>query len=374
MKPAASEFADTEQMMEAAERLYGPYRWERYDLLVLPPSFPFGGMENPRLTFATPTILAGDRSLVSLVAHELAHSWSGNLVTNATWRDFWLNEGFTTYIERRIMEEVYGARARRDGRVLGRQDLEKEIAGIPNELEILHIDLRGRDPDDGFTDVPYEKGALFAAPPRGGLRPRALRRLPARLLRPLRLPEHHDGRVPARTWTSTSSARLRIWRPASRSRSGSSLPGSPPPPRVSPPRGSRRSRSSAAAGWRARSRRPRIPAQKWTTHEWLHFLRTLPSPLPAEKMAELDRAFGLTRARNAEVAHQWLLMAVRGSYEAAYPRLEEFLTSHGPPQVRQAAVRGAGEDRGRTRAGRSRSTARPGPSTTRSPCRRWMRS
>ena len=95
-------------MIDAAEKLYGPYRWGRYDLLVLPPSFPFGGMENPRLTFATPTILAGDRSLVSLVAHELAHSWSGNLVTNATWNDFWLNEGFTVYFEHRIMEEVYG--------------------------------------------------------------------------------------------------------------------------------------------------------------------------------------------------------------------------------------------------------------------------
>src|SRR6185436_14049891 len=105
---AAFEFADTEPMIHAVEELYGPYRWGRYDLLVLPPSFPFGGMENPRLTFATPTILSGDRSLVNLVAHELAHSWSGNLVTNATWNDFWLNEGFTVYFERRIMEEVSG--------------------------------------------------------------------------------------------------------------------------------------------------------------------------------------------------------------------------------------------------------------------------
>src|SRR5439155_12241219 len=105
---AAAEFSDTEQMLEAAQSLYGPYRWGRYDLLVLPPSFPFGGMENPTLTFATPTILAGDKSLVSLVAHELAHSWSGNLVTNATWSDFWLNEGFTVYVERRILEKLYG--------------------------------------------------------------------------------------------------------------------------------------------------------------------------------------------------------------------------------------------------------------------------
>jgi leukotriene-A4 hydrolase len=155
---AAAEFDDIERMMDAAERLYGPYRWDRYDILVLPPSFPFGGMENPRLTFATPTVLAGDKSLVSLVAHELAHSWSGNLVTNATWSDFWLNEGFTTYIERRLVEEVYGRERSEMEAVLGRQDLEDEIARLPDRDEILHIDLAGRDPDDGATRLPYEKG------------------------------------------------------------------------------------------------------------------------------------------------------------------------------------------------------------------------
>ena len=158
---AAREFEDTEAMIEATERIYGPYRWERYDLLVLPPSFPFGGMENPRLTFATPTILAGDKSLVSLVAHELAHSWSGNLVTNATWRDFWLNEGFTTYIERRIIEELYGRGREEMEAVLGRQVLQGDLDRLADPDEILHIDLTGRDPDDGMTQVPYEKGALF---------------------------------------------------------------------------------------------------------------------------------------------------------------------------------------------------------------------
>src|SRR5439155_18444338 len=135
--------------------------WDRSDVLVLPPSFPFGGMENPRLTFATPTVLAGDKSLVALVAHELAHSWAGNLVTNATWRDFWLNEGFTVYLERRIMEKVYGkARAEAEA-MLGRRGLDREIAGLPKPDQILHIDLKNRHPDDGFTDIPYEKGALF---------------------------------------------------------------------------------------------------------------------------------------------------------------------------------------------------------------------
>ncbi len=161
LEKSAYELADTEKMVEAAEKLYGQYRWGRYDLLVLPPSFPFGGMENPMLTFATPTILAGDRSLVSLVAHELAHSWSGNLVTNATWSDFWLNEGTTTYIERRIIEELYGKPRREMETMLGRKVLDGELAEFDERDEILHVDLNGRDPDDGFTEVPYEKGSLY---------------------------------------------------------------------------------------------------------------------------------------------------------------------------------------------------------------------
>jgi aminopeptidase N len=143
---AAKELSDTEKMVVATERLYGPYRWGRYDILVLPPSFPYGGMENPRLTFATPTILAGDKSLVSLVAHELAHSWSGNLVTNATWRDFWLNEGFTTYLERRILEVVYGRPREEMEAALGLRDLNEEIAGLDDRDEILHIDLKAAIP------------------------------------------------------------------------------------------------------------------------------------------------------------------------------------------------------------------------------------
>src|SRR6201997_4589155 len=132
-----------EKKLEAAEKLYGPYRWERYDVLVLPPSFPFGGMENPRLTFATPTVIAGDKSLVSLVAHELAHSWSGNLVTNATWSDFWLNEGFTVYLERRIIEKVYGQEREEMEAMLGRRELDREMASLPEKDRVLYLPLEG---------------------------------------------------------------------------------------------------------------------------------------------------------------------------------------------------------------------------------------
>ncbi len=161
VEKAAWEFALTERMIAAAEKLYGPYRWERYDILVLPPSFPFGGMENPRLTFATPTVLAGDRSLVALIAHELAHSWSGNLVTNATWNDFWLNEGFTVYFEHRIMEAVNGREFDEMSAQLGKDALLREMEELTPRDTWLHLDLAGRDPDDGLTDVAYEKGYLF---------------------------------------------------------------------------------------------------------------------------------------------------------------------------------------------------------------------
>ena len=181
---AAAEFADLESMVTAAEALLGPYRWGRYDVLVLPPSFPFGGMENPRLTFATPTVLAGDKSLVSLLAHELAHSWSGNLVTNATWSDFWLNEGFTTYVERRIMEAVYGKPRADVFRVLGlarpARRRSTRLGGMQSKDTVLHVDLKGRDPDDGVTQIPYEKGAALLRLIEQTVGPREVRRLPAR--------------------------------------------------------------------------------------------------------------------------------------------------------------------------------------------------
>jgi aminopeptidase N len=163
IEKAAYEFVDIGRMVNTAEQLYGPYQWGRYDVLVLPPGFPIGGMENPRLTFCTPTIIAGDRSLVSLIAHELAHSWSGNLVTNATWNDFWLNEGFTDYFERRIIEQMYGKSYSDMLWELGYQDLVENVneLGPKSKDTWLKLDLKGRDPDDGLTDIPYEKGSHF---------------------------------------------------------------------------------------------------------------------------------------------------------------------------------------------------------------------
>jgi aminopeptidase N len=165
LSACAYEFDAIPQMISAAEKLYGPYQWEQYDILVLPYSFPFGGMENPMLTFANPTLLAGDKSLVSVIAHELAHSWSGNLVTNRTWNDFWLNEGFTVYFEQRIMESIYGKEVADILALIEFDELRDELKRIrksahPDDSK-LHLTLEGRNPDDGMTDIAYVKGAFF---------------------------------------------------------------------------------------------------------------------------------------------------------------------------------------------------------------------
>ena len=299
---AADEFADTESMMAATEQLYGPYRWERYDLLVLPPSFPFGGMENPRLTFATPTILAGDRSLVSLVAHELAHSWSGNLVTNATWRDFWLNEGFTVYLERRIVEAVYGPDREAMEAVLGLRALHADLERLDDADQILHVDLAGRDPDAGMTQVPYEKGALFLrrleeaagrerfdAFLRGYFDHFAFRSITtadflAYAAEHLLADEALAGAVPVEEWVRAPGLPADAPRPASEAFDVV---------------------ETAAAQWAGGAvRAADLETAAWTTHEWLHFLAVLPERLEPARMAELDGAFGLTGSPNAEIAHQ----------------------------------------------------------------------
>jgi len=326
---AASEFADMNRMLEAGEALYGPYRWGRYDVLVLPPSFPFGGMENARLTFATPTILAGDKSLVDTIAHELAHSWSGNLVTNATWRDFWLNEGITTYLSMRIMETVYGpARAEMEG-ALEKGLLLTELARLPAPDQVLHIDLKDRDPDqDGMTEVPYAKGMLF-----------------------LRLLEDTFGRerfdpflrsyfqhfafqsVTTEDFASFLKSNLFDSDPAlARTIPLDQWLYQPGLPADAPKMASSAlAKVDALAGqWTSgRILVANLPGRTWTTHEWLEFLRTLPPDIGRERMGELDRTFHLTASTNAEITAEWLKLAVRNRYQPADAKLEQFLTTVG---------------------------------------------
>jgi leukotriene A-4 hydrolase/aminopeptidase len=327
IEKSAFELSDTEKMVEATEKIYGAYRWGRYDLLVLPPSFPFGGMENPMLTFATPTILAGDKSLVSLVAHELAHSWSGNLVTNATWRDFWLNEGFTTYLERRIIESVYGLPRREMEATLGRVSVEEELKGFEERDQILHVDLKGRDPDDGFTGVPYEKGALFLR----HLEENVGRKKFDKFVRGY-FDNHAFQSITTETFvtylqknlldqnTNVSRADVDEWIYKS------GLPQNAPQPKSDAfARVETQSQNWLGGKIAARD----IQTTQWTTQEWLHFLQGLPTDLGAAKMGELDTAFKLTARGNSEIAFQWLLMSIKNNYTQAFARLEEFLTTIG---------------------------------------------
>jgi aminopeptidase N len=327
---AAYEMAELERFVDAAEALYGPYRWGRYDVLVLPPSFPFGGMENPRLTFATPTILAGDRSLVSLIAHELAHSWSGNLVTNATWSDFWLNEGFTTYFENRIMEALYGPERAAMLASLGWGGLQEaiEAAGGPTGADTrLHLDLAGRDPDAGLTDIAYEKGATFL---------RTLEQAVGRARWDAYLRSYFDRHAfqPMTTERFLEDLRANLIRgDAELERRlmldewayGTGLPAN-----------AVRRESTAFARVEEQAQRfvagtpaAQLATRQWSTQEWQHFLGALPQGLTAAQLGDLDRAFRLSEQGNSEILFAWLQIAVKHRYEPALPALERFLTTQG---------------------------------------------
>jgi leukotriene A-4 hydrolase/aminopeptidase len=328
LEAAAAEFEDTESMLIATENKYGPYSWDRYDLLILPPSFPFGGMENPRLSFITPTVIAGDKSLVSLIAHELAHSWSGNTVTNATWRDLWLNEGFTTYLTYRIMEMVYGENRYNMEAVLGYQDLQADINSLTPDDQILAIDLRGRNPDDVFSNIPYEKGALF------------LREIEQKIGRDnfdkflLSYFEHFsfksittdefiaylDDTLLIQYADKLDKARINAWIFEPGIPEGAPVPESDAFVNV----------DNAREQWlTGKSSADKIQTQDWTVHQWLYFLNNMPELLGEKQLGELDAAFSLTASKNNEIAHSWLMIAVKNEYKPAYERLYEYLTTIG---------------------------------------------
>jgi aminopeptidase N len=324
---SAYEFADMEKMLLAAEELYGPYSWGRYDVLVLPPGFPFGGMENPMLTFATPTIIAGDRSLTSLIAHELAHSWSGNLVTNATWDDFWLNEGFTVYFEKRIMESLYGESYADMLNELGYQDLQHTLAELGQESADTHLklNLNGRNPDDGMTDIAYEKGYLFL---------RWLESMVGRERFDTFLKNYFEKNA-FRTMTTESFIEyldanllneleekpdLDQWIYSSGLPEGHPIPESTRFDSVDSIRVAWIDGLISAAD---------LPATEWSTHEWLHFLRGIPENAGKERLADLDQAFKLTDSKNSEIAAVWFEKAIENDYQVAFPQLETFLMKVG---------------------------------------------
>lgn len=327
LSKATYEFADLEQMVTAAEQLYGPYRWERYDLLVLPASFPFGGMENPRLTFVTPTILAGDRSLTSLVAHELAHSWSGNLVTNATWNDFWLNEGFTVYFERRIMERLYGSSYAAMLQALGEAELRDTIVelGPKSPATHLRLHLAGRDPDEGLNDIAYEKGCLLLL---------TLEHLIGRAQLDTFIKEYFARfsfqSMDTATFIAYLTQQLLDPEPGLAERlnlsawiDGPGLPANAPV--------AHSTRFDAVDATLAQLAAGASPAElqpittEWSSHEWVHFLQGLPPTLTAADLGALDAAFQFTASGNAEILAAWFPLALRVGYAAADAALENFL-------------------------------------------------
>jgi hypothetical protein len=313
---SAHEFADTERLIQTVESLYGPYRWGRYDLLVLPPSFPFGGMENPCLTFVTPTVIAGDRSLVSLISHELAHSWSGNLVSNATWRDFWLNEGFTTYVENRIQEAVYGREQALMEQVINRRELDRELREFALPDQILHVDLSGRDPDEGCTQVPYIKGALllrhmeevFGRPALDQFLRSYFNHFTFRSITTAEALTYLDSELFDRYPDMAAQVPLKQW------------VFEPGLPSVAKAAESARLADIAAGA---------LPENTWSTHEWLEFLQTLPRPVPHARLETLDGQWHITGTGNYEILAEWLLVCIEGRFWPAYERLERFLEQVG---------------------------------------------
>lgn len=321
---AAWEFGQLGDMVHAAEKLFGPYRWGRYDVLVLPPSFPYGGMENPNLTFLTPGVIAGDRSLTSLLAHELGHSWSGNLVTNATWDDIWLNEGFTTYVEHRIGEAIFGVNEAKMQDVMSRRVLRNNMEeyGDDHPDTRLKVDTKGRNPDDGLSDIPYEKGYAFLQTVENAVgrekfdaflrkyfddhafqsitTDRFLRYFNDNLIKG---DQELADKIKAEDW---------IFKPGI------------PPSIITPVSEDFNRIDAIQKSWRKTGVKGLSQKIK-STNEKQHFIDNLPSDLTVAEMSAIDKEFNFTQGGNFVIKRQWFVPAIRHQYKTAYPAIEQFM-------------------------------------------------
>lgn len=342
---AAWEFADTEPMIARAEALFGPYDWDRYDMLVLPPSFPYGGMENPRMTFLTPTLLAGDRSLVDVVAHELAHSWTGNLVSNATAEHFWLNEGFTVWAERRILRALRGEEAAALAWGIGQRELEEALERFHDKPELtrLRTRLQGVDPDDAFSVVPYEKGARFVVALERAAGEEAFDRFVKSYMKRFRFQSVTTEQFCAFVESAFPGLLAEVDAPA-----WLDAPGLP----ENAPRfvSARLEELAALAGsWRTDGGPGAAAMAKWQPAEILVFLQRLPKELSREDCARLDAALSLNGRGNHEILTAWLCLAAAAGYEPAFERARALLTRVG----RMKYVRPLYQALGKTAPGRA---------------------
>ncbi|QBZ97602.1 hydrolase/aminopeptidase [Flavobacterium sangjuense] len=321
------EFAELGKMVNAAEKLFGSYRWGRYDVIVLPPSFPFGGMENPNLTFLTPTVLAGDRSLTSLLAHELGHSWSGNLVTNASWDETWLNEGFTTYVEHRIGEEVFGVDEAKMQDVLSRKVLQNNLEELGNDSPDtrLKIDTSGKNPDDGLSDIPYEKGYALLQTIEAAV---GRKKFDAFITNYFN--DHAFQSITTEEFVSyfnknlikgdkrlADKIKLEDW---------IYKPGIPSNI-ITPVSEDFNAIDIIQKTWRTTGTKGLSQKIK-STNEKQHFIDYLPKDLTVQEMTDIDKEFNFTNGGNFVVKRQWFIIAIQHQYKFAYPAIEQFLTSY----------------------------------------------
>lgn len=345
---SASEFVDLPKMIVAAEQLYGKYKWEQYDIIVLPYSFPFGGMENPRLTFVNPTLLAGDRSLVSVIAHELAHSWSGNLVTNKTWDDFWLNEGFTVYFENRIMEALYGKEIADILALIEFQELQENIeeiqAGKFPEDTKLKLSLAGRNPDEGMTDIAYVKGAFFLktlekqvgrskmdAFLNAYFKKYAFQTINTEtfvdflqhaLLQPHKINFNtnewiYQEGLPANCVRIQSARFKEVQQLANRFAAGEDI-------------FQKQIKWIKVKGRKKKKKQIiQLKREKYITQEWQAFIRHLPQQMDPAILRHLDKNIRFKSWGNAEVATEWYVLAIQSGYTDVRPNMERFLTKVG---------------------------------------------
>jgi aminopeptidase N len=328
LEASAYEFADTQAMLETAEDMFGPYQWGRYDLLILPPSFPYGGMENPRLSFLTPSLLAGDRSLVDVVAHELAHSWSGNLVTNATWRDGWLNEGMTSYLEARLMEVIYDSERMNVDNVIGYEELLLDFEDIVAERQALAPPFPDGDPDDFQGIIHYHKGNLlltylekkFSRETFDEFLGNYFDAFAFRSITTEQFLDYLDENLLSRHPGIVSRAQVEQWL---------YQPGLPDDAII--PHSEALDAASAMASSFAAGDLPLdlVPAASWSPKVMVHFINSLPVDLDNEQLAEVDAAFGLSTTRNAEIARTWFIQVAERRYQPAYDALEIHLNRFG---------------------------------------------
>lgn len=328
LEDSAWEFSETQDMLDLAESQLGPYDWGRYDLLILPPSFPYGGMENPRLSFITPSVIAGDRSLVSLIAHELAHSWSGNLVTNATWRDIWLNEGTTSYLTARLMEELYSKARADEERVLDWEALQADLQTVPEQFQPLAPKILPSDGEGAQQSMYYAKGQFFLE---------HLERLFGRAV----FDEFIMGYFRHFQWQSITTEQFLDYldehllsaNPGVYTREQASewlykagVPSDFQPPVSATLAAAEQAAQAFAAGEVAAFS---IDYAEWSPHSVVHFINSLPEGLDDEQLAAVDTAFGFSQSRNAEVTRAWFIQVAKRRYQPAYDAMEEHLARYG---------------------------------------------